>query len=136
MFFITTQPEKFKGNHTFYYLGIFFLLLFGAYGLYKLRNRNKIVTIDTVQPLTKKKAAFETFLSQMNVVTDLNDNYYLFTYRKGFWNSPIDVYLFYDENSIRFSVQGQDYYDGGFIDFGGTEKLRKKIADDLQTLLI
>lgn len=75
-------------------------------------------------------------LSQMNIPKSLNDNYCSFTYRKGFWSSPYDIYLFYDDNSVRFSVQGQDYFNGGFIDFGGTEKFRKKLADDIQTFLV
>lgn len=135
-FFIMTRPEKFKGNHIFHYSGFFFLLLLGTYGLYKLPNRYKIVTIGTSQPLTKKRTAIDAFLSHMNITTPLNDNYCSFTYRKGFWSSPYDIYLFYDDNSVRFSVQGHDYFDGGFIDFGGTEKLRKRIANDIQTLLV
>ena len=135
LFFITTRPDKFKGNQLFHYSGFFFLLLLGIYGLYKLPNRYKIVTIDTLQPLTKKKAAIEMFLSQMDRTTELSDNYFAFTYRKGFWSSPYDIYLFFDDKSICLSVQGHDY-DGGFIDLGGTERLRKKIAKDIQTYLM
>jgi len=58
------------------------------------------------------------------------------SYRKSFWCTPYDIQLFYDDKSICFSVQGQDYFDGGFIDFGGTEKLRRKIANNIETLLI
>jgi hypothetical protein len=44
--------------------------------------------------------------------------------------------LFFDDKRVCFSVQGQDYSDGGFIDFGGTEKFRRRLADDIQTFLL
>lgn len=135
-FFILTRPEKFKGNHIFHYFGFSFLLLLGSYGLYKLPNRYNIVTIDSLQPLTRKKTAIENLLSQMGAVTVINDNYCSFTYRKSFWSSPYDIHLFFDDKRVCFSVQGQDYSDGGFIDFGGTEKFRRRLADDIQTFLL
>ena len=131
LFLIATSPEKFKGNHIFHYSVFFFLLLLGTYGLFKLPNRYKTVTIDNFQPLTKKKIAIEKMLSQMGIVVALNDNYFSFTYSKNFWSSNYHIHLFYDVNRICFSVQGHDF-DGGFIDFGGTEKLRKKITDEIQ----
>lgn len=133
-----THPEKFKTKASFIFICVILSLLVGlaAFGLHKLPNRYKIVAIDTSQPLTKKKKAIETLLSQMGATTTLSEDYCSFTYRKNFWSSPYDVYLFFDDNSICFSVQGQDYFNGGFIDFGETEKLRKKLADEIQTYLM
>ncbi len=136
LFPIITRPDRFKDNYLPHYSAFLIFLFFGTYGLYKLPNRYKIVTIDTSQSLTKKKIALEMLFSQMNIVTSLNDNYCSCKYREGFWSSAYDLYFFYDEETIRFSVQGQDSSDGGFIDLGGTEKLRRKIADDIQTYLV
>jgi hypothetical protein len=72
----------------------------------------------------------------MGAVTVINENYCSFTYRKSFWSSAYDVHLFFDDKRVCFSVQGQDYSDGGFIDFGGTEKFRRRLADDIQTFLL
>lgn len=133
---IVARSKKFNYGHIFLYSVSFFLLLLGVCGLYKLPNRYNIITVYTSLPLAKKKAAIETLLAQMNVQKTLSDNHCSFVYRKGFWSSPFDIYLFYDDNCICFSVQGQDYSDGGFIDFGGTEKLRKVIAENIQAFLV
>jgi len=132
------HPEKVKTKAALFFIcGLLVLLIaLAIYGLYKLPNRYKIVTVDNSQPLTKKKVSLEQLLSQMGVTTTLNDNYYSFTYRKRRWSSPYDIYLFFDDNNVCFSVQGQDYFNGGFVDFGETEKFRRKFADDMQICLI
>lgn len=96
LFIIVTRPEKFKGNHLFHYSGFSFLLFLGVYGLYKLPNRYKIVTITSSQPLAKKKTAIDTFLSNMNITVSLNDNYCSFTYRKKFWSSTYKKFVVCD----------------------------------------
>jgi hypothetical protein len=63
LFFIVAYPDKFKGNHIFHYSGFSFLFLMGAYGLYKLPNRFKIVSIESLKTLTDKKAVLSNVMS-------------------------------------------------------------------------
>jgi hypothetical protein len=133
--FINVRPEKFEGNQIFHYLGFSFLLFLGIYGLYKLPNRYKIVTISSTQNLIKKKAAIDSLLSNLNLKIVSDSNYLSFNYSKSFWSPSYFIYLFYDEDKISFSIQGYDSSSGGFIDFGGTEKLRKKVENELIAMI-
>ncbi len=135
-FLIVTNPNKFKGNHIFHYSVFSFLFLMGAYGLYKLPNRFKLVSIDTLKNLTDKKAILSNVIIHLGSTPVMfNDNYYLIRYQKNFWLSSFDIHLFYDDKVICFSVQGHGSSDGGFIDFGGTERLRRRIKDEIELQL-
>jgi hypothetical protein len=121
---VCTRPE-----FTNHWLAIsFFLLVLGCLGLLKLRNRYKIISIPNSATHLEKKAIVANVLSELGESTSLDQNYYSFTYKKKWWSAPFDVRLFYDDGAICFSVQGQGHTNGGIIDFGETERLRKKIA--------
>ncbi|MBN8665027.1 MAG: hypothetical protein J0L83_10645 [Chitinophagales bacterium] len=136
LFFLITKPDKFKGNHTFHYSCFTFLFLMGTYGLYKLPNRFKIITIDSLKSLDDKKEALKnTIVNFGSTPYGFNDNYYLFRYQKSFWLSSFDIHLYYDEKQVCFSVQGHGSTDGGFIDFGGTERLRRRIKEEIEMYL-
>ena len=132
-FLIITQPGKFKGNHTFHYSGFSSLFILGIYGLYKLPNRYKIISIYSSKSLDDKKKALTAVVEFFGSTPNLfRDNYISFRYKKGFWSSSFDVYIFFDEQQVCFSVQGQDSSDGGFLDLGGTEKIRIKLRDQVE----
>jgi hypothetical protein len=63
-------------------------------------------------------------------------NYAYLTYNRGFWHSSFAIHLYYDEQQVCFSVQGQSRGKGGFIDLGGTECLPRRIKDEIELLLV
>ncbi|WP_276131941.1 hypothetical protein [Polluticoccus soli] len=109
-----------------------FCFFLGIYGLFKLSNRYKIISVASDKSLPQKKVIIERLLSELSIQVVPDENYYSFTHRRKWWGSPFDVHLFYDEQIVSFSIQGKDYSDGGFLDLGETERLRKKIAKKLK----
>ena len=133
LFLIATHPDKFKGNHIFHYSCFSFLLFLGTYGLYKLSNRYKIISIYSTKPLNDKKTALSAVVELFGSTPRLfSDNYISFRYQKNFWSSSFHIHLFFDDHQVCFSVQGKDSSDGGFIDLGGTEKLRRKLRGEIE----
>lgn len=102
----------------------------------KLPNRFKIISIDSFKSLEDKKEALRNaILNFGSTPFDFSDYYYLFRYQKSFWSSSFDIHLFYDDKQICFSVQGHGSSDGGFIDLGGTERLRQRIKQEIELQL-
>jgi hypothetical protein len=136
LFFIATKPGKFRANQVFYYSGVTILILLSIYGLYKLPNRFKIITIDSLKSLDDKEEALRKLIVNLDLSRfDFADNYYLCRYQKRFWSSRFDIHLFCDEKQVCFSVQGHGSADGGFLDFGETEKLRQRIKQEIEAHL-
>ncbi len=136
LFFILTNPQKFNGGLFFHYSEFVFLFLLGTYGLYKLPNRFKIISIENSKSLTDKKIALETFVTIFGSTPKLfNNNYILIRYQMPFWTSSFDIHLYFDEKQICLSVQGHGSADGGFLDLGGTERLRRRAKSEIEFLL-
>ncbi len=133
LFFIIKKPDKFSGNHILHYSSFTLLFLMGVYGFYKLPNRYKIVNFENDSTLDRKKKALYSLVEYLESSPKLfNDNYISFIYNKAWWRSSYDIHLFFDERQICFSVQCRNSGDGGFIDFGGTEKLRTFIKEEIE----
>lgn len=125
---LTKSFVRFSGSlagHLSIYL---FLILLGIYGLFVLKTKYKLTIWEN--GLTKEqnigllKYAAEA-LTKSNVTKV--DNYAHFVYKKSWWRLPYEVHLFADNNLIAISAESQDYYDGGFIDFGASKRTQKKI---------
>jgi len=131
----STHPEKAKGSLYIVYAGCLFLLLLGSYGLYLLPNRYKIVNIPSNLSIAKKQVIVSKLLEQTSDFQISQPQQYIsFNLKSKWWQSNFNVHFFYDETKFSFSIQGHDF-DGGFIDFGGTEQKRKLIAKTLHTLI-
>jgi hypothetical protein len=136
LFLIFTKPYKFNGNHAFHYSGFLFLFLLGTYALYKLPNRYKVITIKSTKPLNIKKEILDSVVEYFGSIPLFSDdNYYSFLYYRSWWRSSYDIHLFYDEKQISYSVQGRSSGDGGFLDLGGTERLRNRIKEEIEVRL-
>lgn len=131
-YFLITQPEKFKGPKIVPYLGFFFLLCLGSSGFYFLPYRYKIVTIESDLPIQKKQDIAAKLLPEVGEVQIINPSQYLiFNLKSRWWQSRYAVRFFFDDQRFAFCIQGHDH-DGGFLDFGETERKRKMLASKIK----
>ena len=134
-YWFSTHPIKSTGSLTSAYVGCFALLVLGSYGLYVLPNRYKIVEVYSDLPTDKKQSIVRSLLKDIsNFQIPQPQQYIFFSTKSKWWQSSFNVHFFYDDTKFAFSIQGHDY-NGGFIDFGGTERKRKQIAEQLKVLV-
>lgn len=108
--------------------GFIFLIVVGVYGLIVLRNKFKLTIWQNGLTKEKNLELIQYATSEMKKTTiEKADNYIYFIYRKAWWRMPYEIHLFADANLIAINVEGQDYGDGGFIDFGASKRTQKGI---------
>ena len=124
----TNSFIKFSGNRTFHYSGFCLLTLLGIYGLFVLRNKYRLTIWENSLTKDKNIELLQDAISSLtNSTFQITDNYVHFIYRKSWWRLPYEIHLFADNNLIAINVEGQDNYDGGFIDFGASKRTQNKI---------
>lgn len=135
---LTTDPNKYKSRHTYILAFVFFSFLFllGCYALYLLPNRYKVLTVNNNSSVDEKKQIISDLLDKLKVPHSHNqETFYAFKYQRKWWTKDYDVYLSIDEEKFYVSVLVRtSYYRGGFIDFGGSERLRKEIVSNIKSL--
>ena len=128
---ITTNPIKYKSRHSYEIalIGYFFLFFLGCYSIYLIPNRYKVLIINCNSIAEEKKKIVSEVLQKLNA-PEINDggSFHTFKYHRKWWTSDYDVYLYFDTEKFFVSVVGNTHGQGGFIDFGGAERLRKKIV--------
>ena len=116
-----------KGNEQFAIFAFSLFILLGVSGLYALTKRFKLTYLSN--GLTKQ-GNIDLINSITSELIDFAENsqkdYRSYTYKKSWWRLPYEINLFADNNLIAINVEGQDYQ-GGFIDFGASDRLKKKI---------
>ncbi len=116
-----------KGNERFAILMFSLLVLLGLSGLYALNKRFKLTYI--TNGLTKQEN-INLINKVISELIDINEvskiDHRSYKYKKAWWRLPYEINLFADENLIAINVEGQDYQ-GGFIDFGASDRLKNKI---------
>jgi hypothetical protein len=131
LYFMLTQPDKFKGAIFTGYLAFIFLLLLGLFGLNKIPNRYRIISIANTRPLIDKINAIGDIVESYGSTRKmLIENTISFHYQKHFWNSAYDIHLYFDETQVCLCILGRSN-GSGFIDLGATEKLRQNIKDEI-----
>jgi hypothetical protein len=106
---------------------IFFFL--GGISLYLIPNRYKILIIDSKASIDKKKKVIADTMKDFDAFfLDHPKQFWSFNYQRGWWRSDYNVYLTFDNDKILASVVGGTRARGGFIDFGQTERFRKKLT--------
>ena len=110
-----------------------FLLTFGLVGLLVLKTKYKISIIENGN---SKKSNQEQIRDVSMAFTDSNvdptNSYVSFPYQKSLWRHSYIIYLFADQNVIAVNVQSIGSSKGGFIDFGASKRLEKRILSMLQ----
>lgn len=136
---IGTNPLKYKSRHSYEIALMAYSLLFllGCYAIYLIPNRYKVLTVDNSLPVDKKKDIISKLLNKLDIsLADTRDTFYSFRYQRKWWTSDYDVYLFVDNEKFYICVLGtaHAYPASGYIDFGGTERLRRKIVSVIKSL--
>lgn len=125
---LTDSLIIFSDNRTFHYFTFSFLTLLGIYGLFVLRKKYNLTTWENSLTKEKNKELLQFAYSTLtNSSIQIADNYVHFSYRKSWWRLPYEIHLFADNNLIAINVEGQDNYDGGFVDFGASKRTQNKI---------
>ena len=133
-FWFSTHPVNGKGTLIIAYAACLAFLMLGSYGLYLLPNRYKIVEVPSELSMAKKQNVVSRLIADVsNYSISQPEQYIRFNTKSKWWQSSYNVHFFYDNTKFAFSVQGHDF-DGVFIDFGGTERKRKLIAETLRAL--
>jgi len=133
---IGTNPGKYKNKHSYEIALIAFsFFLLGCYAVYLILNRYKAFTIDNGLPVDRKKKIISELLYGLGVSAgNIGDNFYTFKYHRKWWTSDYDVYLYVDSENFYVSVLGRTHawLRSGFFDFGGANRLRKKIVSIIE----
>jgi len=137
---IWTNPAKYKSKHSYEIalIAFSFLFLLGCYAIYLIPNRYKALIIDNSLSVDKKKKIISDLFRKLDVpANDIGENSYTFKYQRKRWASDYDVYLYVDNENFYVSVLGRTHAwpSSGFIDFGGTERLRKTIISHIKSLI-
>ena len=138
---VIVYSEKYDQHQTRYlgYLAFLFLTTLGVSGLYFVPNRYKIITIISTLSTEKKKDIINGVVKEFgNPYCDNENDFYSFTYDKNLWSSNYKIYLSFDVSNFYASVQSvtRSYIGAGIIDFGGTERVRRKVLSSLTKLAI
>jgi hypothetical protein len=116
-----------KGNEQFAILAFSLFILLGVSGLYALTKRFKLTYLSN--GLTKQEN-IDLINSIISELIDFTENSQKdnrsYTYKKSWWRLQYEINLYADNNLIAINVEGQDYQ-GGFIDFGASDRLKRKI---------
>jgi hypothetical protein len=128
---IHIHPLKYQAHHSKVFADVFSIcmILFGIHGFRLLSNRYKALVIESSSSIEKKKLVLERIGETLGCpVIRLGDFYYKLDYQRKWWTSGYRISLALDLDAYYFSIQSITAYgSGGFIDFGGAEKLRRKI---------
>lgn len=136
MIFAIKNPEKFKDAPVIAYTSFLFLVALGLSSFYFLPNRYKIVEIDSNLSSDDKRVLINRLANEIGFPTySTPKSYFVFRTKSKWWQSSFGVHFFYDETKFAFSLQGSDY-NGGFIDFGESERKRKFIVNRIQELAV
>ncbi len=118
---------KVIGNERFHLFGFGLLVLLGTTGLLSLIKRFKLTYLSNGLTKQENINLINKIISELiGYNEDSKTDNKSFTYKKKWWRMPYQINLFADNNLIAINVEGQDYQ-GGFIDFGASERLKNKI---------
>ena len=105
--------------------------MFGCYGFYLIPNRYKILMINSTGSIQKKHELILKLLKEFDISNyENNSSYYSFEYGKSIWSWGYTVHLNIDSEEFYISVQGRTFING-FVDFGSTERVRKKVVNKI-----
>lgn len=115
------------------YLSGIVLMLIGIYGFWRIPKLYKLYVINTTSDTSINKELITEISNKFKMELCENEhNYYCFIYYGKFKN-PFNIYFFLEKNKIFLNVQQIDY-NGGFIDFGTSKRVRNQIVKEIKNL--
>jgi len=135
IFYISFVDEgRFRSVGYMLYPALFLILGMSLSAFYLLPIRYKVVVIDSPLTLDSKRTLADSFLLEhCGMSGNVRDNYFFGSLKRKWWQSRYMLHFYFDESRFAFSLQGHDH-DGGWIDFGQTERKRKLLKSAIITL--
>lgn len=97
-----------------------------------------MIIIDYSSDLDKKKEIIINLTHELNVGRfEENTLVYTLIYQPHWWSFSYNIYISIDDEKFLISVLGKTYSypSSGFIDLGGTERLRRQIIYKIKYML-
>lgn len=118
-----------KMSPTSIYIGSFVFILFGIWGLRKIKLNYEIVSV-SVDNVPTDQEVLATWLSENLswTILDTKSETLKFTTR-GFWTSGYEIILVCDAGQVHFDVQ---HYSIGIIDFGFRKRIIRNLLSELK----
>lgn len=103
-------------------------IFLGSISLYLIPNRYKFCTINCQLSTDEKKKIIADTMKEFGALfLDNPENFWTFNYQRRWCTFDYNVYLTLDNEKILIAVVSVTLGRGGFIDFGQTERFRKKL---------
>ncbi len=137
LYYITfINPDKFRHTYFVVYPVVTILLIICCLSAFRLLpNRYKIIDIYSSKKLFEKEKIASSIASEYcGFYFETKTNYFVGQLKRRWWQSKYTLHFFYNDHLFAFSLQGHDS-DGGWIDFGETERKRKKIREHIEKLI-
>ena len=134
LFDLILQQAKYDkhGIKILAFIFFIFLIFLGTLGLKLIPNRYKIISVNSSLPIDKKDEIVNKLITKINGRYSLvNNSIYSFIYKRKWWSIEYKTLLATDQNNFFVTVQSRTGLGIGFIDFGGTEKIRQFIVSSL-----
>ncbi len=129
------NPEKFRHVAYIVYPGMILLLIMCLSAFRLLPNRYKIIEIESPMPVIEKREITSSVVLEYCAKSPESiTNYFVCYLKRRWWQSIYIMHFYYDDSRFAFSLQGHDF-DGGWIDFGETERKRRKIKTEIEKLI-
>lgn len=107
-----------------------FLIALGSISSSLVLSRYKILAFDSrASTETKKRIISETMKEFGAFFIDNSKCFWRLNYQRRWWTSDYNIYFTFGSDSIFASVVSGTHGRGGFIDFGQTERFRKKLSN-------
>jgi hypothetical protein len=104
------------------FIGVYFLYIF-KYVRFKLKviknNLSKEENARLINHIISNLLGIEEF-------SDADNRHYI--YKPKWWELPFEINLYVSEGLIAINIEVQGFFNGAIIDFGASQRLRKKIV--------
>ena len=136
IFYVTfIDSGKFRSLGYVVYPCLLLILAMSLSAFYLLPNRYKIVEIASSLSLEDKRKLVDSFSSEYCQISNSTEsNYFVCYLKRRWWQSTYKLHFYYDDSRFVFSLQGKDY-NGGWIDFGETERKRTRLKKSIERLI-
>ena len=112
------------------------LIMLGLYGFWRIPKTYKIKIIKSELSIDEKKQIINQITRDFKLnELERKEQYQHFLYVGRFWAS-FNIYIFYDTTNFYLNTQQIEFKnDGGFIDFGTSNRVTKKIKSKINSYL-
>jgi hypothetical protein len=134
-----TQTTENKVPKEYVYLLSCSFIVLGLYGFWRIPKTYQVNRIGSQLGINEKADILALLVTDFQLIELEREEQYRHFMYNGWLGNTFDIYTFFDTENFFFNVQQVDFGGvGGFIDFGTskrvTRKIRNKILDKLQVI--